>query len=434
MSEVLNRAGGTAAADAAAGQDGRKVLARHDRSQIMTFVADAHTEAALRDGLAELLLETGDMRRGGIRAAITTLQKATTPRILVVDISGEDEPLSALASLSEVVEPDVCVLVIGDIHDITFYREVTRGLGAMEYLAKPLTRDIVARHFGPFVRGQTPTSGAVLGGRMLSITGAQGGAGASLIAANLAWHLGVERNRHTVLLDADLQRGTGAFLLNTPPSPGLQSALESPDRIDALLAERAAQPVAERLHVLASDMPLTSVPAYVDGAAASLMAALRRRYNFIVADVGFTGAAFNRDLFELANQRVVVMLPTLVSIRDGLRLLGMKAGSKQADRSILVINRLGMPGGLQRRQVEETIGVKADVIIPELPKVIANATNLGEPAAAARSAFRTAIIELAGQAAGGGLLDAGKRGVQSAQGEATTGATRSRWRLFGGRK
>lgn len=86
MSEVLNRAGGTAAADAAAGQDGRKVLARHDRSQIMTFVADAHTEAALRDGLAELLLETGDMRRGGIRAAITTLQKATTPRILVVDI------------------------------------------------------------------------------------------------------------------------------------------------------------------------------------------------------------------------------------------------------------------------------------------------------------------------------------------------------------
>ena len=134
MSEVANRDG------AAPTVAPRMAAARHDRPQLMTFLADAHTEAAVRDGLADLLLETADMRRGGIRTAVTALQKITTPRILVVDVSGEDEPLAALASLSEVVEPDVCVLVVGDIHDITFYREVTRGLGAMEYLAKPLTR------------------------------------------------------------------------------------------------------------------------------------------------------------------------------------------------------------------------------------------------------------------------------------------------------
>ena len=428
MSEVVNRPSG-ATAGAADGPDGRTVLARHDRPQIITFVGDAHTEAALRDGLADLLLESADMRRGGIRTAIGTLQKITTPRILVVDVSGEDEPLAALGSLSEVVEPDVCVLVIGDIHDITFYREVTRGLGAMEYLAKPLTRDIVARHFGPFVRGRTPTQGAVVGGRMVSVTGAQGGAGASLVAANLAWHLGVERNRHTVLLDADLHCGTGAFLLNTPPSSGLQSALETPERIDALLAERAAQPVAERLHVLASEAALGVVPGYAEGAASSLMAALRRRYNFIVADVPFTGAAFNRELLDLAHQRVIVLLPALVSIRDGLRLLALKPGALHIERPIVVLNRVGMPGGLQRKQVEETLGVKADVVIPDLPRVVANATNLGEPAAAARSAFRTAILELTGQAASTGLLDAGKRGEQAA------GApTKPRWRLFGGRK
>lgn len=427
MSDVANRSG--AGAGSATGGETRPVVARHDRPQIITFVADAHTEAALRDGLADLLLETADMRRGGIRAAIATLQKVTTPRILVVDVSGEDEPLAALGSLSEVVEPDVCVLVIGDIHDITFYREVTRGLGAMEYLAKPLSRDIVARHFGPFVRGQTPATGVVLGGRVVSVTGAQGGAGASLIAANLAWHLGVERNRHTVLLDADLHRGTGAFLLNTPPSPGLQSALETPERIDALLAERAAQPVSERLHVLASEAALGTTPGYSEGAAASLMAALRRRYNFIVADVPFTGAQFNRDLLDLANQRVIVMLPSLVSIRDALRLLGLKVATKQAERPVLVLNRLGMPGGLLRRQVEETLGAKVDLAIPDLPRVVSNATNLGEPAAAARSALRTAILELTGQVASSGLLDAGKRGSQTAE-----APTRAKWRLFGSRK
>ena len=78
-------------------------------------------------------------------------------------------------------------------------------------------------------------------------------------------------------MDVDLYRGTGAFLLNTQPSPGLQSAIESPERIDSLLAERAATPVSERLHVLASEIGLGAEPNYAAGAAEKLMTALRRR-------------------------------------------------------------------------------------------------------------------------------------------------------------
>ena len=83
----------------------------------------------------------------------------------MVDVSGEDQPLTALGDLAHVVEPDVCVLVIGETNNVDFYREVTRGLGAADYLAKPLTRDNVARHFSAFLRGKTPASQAALGGR-----------------------------------------------------------------------------------------------------------------------------------------------------------------------------------------------------------------------------------------------------------------------------
>jgi len=54
--------------------------------------------------LAEATSETLDIRRGGIRAAIATMQKFATPRVLVVDITGEEQPLSALAELAHVVE------------------------------------------------------------------------------------------------------------------------------------------------------------------------------------------------------------------------------------------------------------------------------------------------------------------------------------------
>jgi pilus assembly protein CpaE len=380
-------------------------LGRHDRPQFIGFVTDAASEAALRDGLADVLAETADIRRGGIRAAVTALAKITTPRILVVDVSGEDEPLASLGALSEVVEPDVCVLVVGDFDDITFYREVTRGLGAMEYVAKPLTRDLVARHFGPVVRGSSPAASVMLGGRVVAVTGAQGGVGTSVIAANLAWHIGVVRRRHTVLIDADLYRGTAAFLLNTAPGPGLKNALETPERIDTLLAERAAQPAGERLHVLASLENLTNPPVYAPRAAETLMDALRRRYNFIVADTPFNGQPFSMDLLGLSHQRVIVMLPTLVSIRDALRLLALPPGPLQVQRAVLVLNRVGMTGGLQRRQVEEALGVKVDVVIPDLPRLVATSATLGEPAAAARGGFRNAIVELARQVASQGLHD-----------------------------
>ncbi len=69
---------------------------RHDRASLQGFVTDADSEAALRAGLGDLLPEVPDIRRGGIRAAYATMQKSSTPKILVVDVSGEDQPLKAL--------------------------------------------------------------------------------------------------------------------------------------------------------------------------------------------------------------------------------------------------------------------------------------------------------------------------------------------------
>ncbi|HLB98859.1 MAG TPA: pilus assembly protein, partial [Acetobacteraceae bacterium] len=124
---------------------------RLDRSRIIAFVGNQETEAALREGLLEAVPQGFEIRRGTVRVAIAALQKMPTPHTLIVDVSGEDQPLSALGGLSSVVEPDVRVLVIGDRDDLNFYRQVTRGLGALEYLYQPLMRDMVARHFGPHI-------------------------------------------------------------------------------------------------------------------------------------------------------------------------------------------------------------------------------------------------------------------------------------------
>ena len=392
---------------------------RHDRPNCIAFVNDGATEAAIQEGLADVMPGGVESRRGGIRAAITALQKSATPRVLIVDLGGEKEPLSALDELSNVVEPNVCVLVVGDLTSLDFYREVTRGVGAMEYIAKPLTREVVARHFGPLAQGRAPTGEAALGGRLLTITGVRGGVGASTIAVNLAWYFGVTARRHTVLLDSDLHFGTASFLLNVPPGRGLSAALQAPERIDSLLAERAAQPVDDRLHVLATQEPLGEMPDVAPRTAELLMQALRRRYNFIVADVPFRPVALNRELLDLAHRRVLVLEPTLASVRDALRLMAMRAGPAQQRRPILVLNRQGLPGGLNRRQFEDALKQKVDVVIPDLPKPLGQAATLGTPAAAVRGPFQAAIKELSNQVAGSRLLDAAEAAVEDSAAQRT---------------
>jgi pilus assembly protein CpaE len=364
------------------------------RVPLMAFVRDAASETVLRDSLFDATPETFEIRRGGIRAAINELQKTGGPRYLIVDVGGEEQPLIALAELAQVVEPDVQVLVIGDLTDLDFYREVTRGLGAREYLPKPITRDRVIRLFAPVVVGQPLATQEVNGGRVVAVTGARGGVGATTIAANLAWHFGVSRNRHTVLLDPNLHTGSAALYIDSSPGPGLRAALEMPDRIDDLFIERAATVMKDRLHVLAGQEPLAQLPTCAPDAAPRLLGALRRRYNFIVVDVPFQPVPLYRDLLELADQRVIILEPMLAGVRDALRLRALYASTAQAP-TVMVLNRDGMPGGMTVEQVESALETKLDLVIPDLPARLAKAANIGSPAVTGRGFFTLRIQEIA---------------------------------------
>jgi pilus assembly protein CpaE len=399
---------------------------RPDRARLVAFVVSQESEAALRDGLQEVLPEGFDIRRANLRAAMAALQKMPTPQTLIVDVSGEDQPLSALGELSEVVEPDVRVLVVGHREDLNFYRQVTRGLGVLEYLYLPITRDMVARHFGPLIRHGAPAPEPILGGRIVTVTGARGGTGASTIAASLAWYYGVEARRHTVLLDADLHRGNAALLLGAKTSPGLRTALEAPERIDELLVERAAQQVSKRLHVLAAEEQLTETLQYTPDAATRPVAALQHRYNLVIIDVPCSPLPIYHDLLMLAHQRVLVMDPTLASVRDMLRLLALPLGPAQPLRGVVVLNRDPTPGGLNRRQLEEGLKMKPDIVIPNMPKVVGHAANMGEAAMAVRGGFRNGMLALAREVAFVQLLD----NAQSSKAPATSRSGRLR-RMLG---
>nr|WP_321983197.1 AAA family ATPase [uncultured Lichenicoccus sp.] len=375
------------------------VAGRAERPSVTAFVSDPATEQLLVEGLSEVMPRGIDVRRMPCRQAIALLRKMPTPRVLIIDVSGEDQPIALLVDLSQVVEPDVRVLVIGDRQDVNFYREITRGLGVLEYLYKPLARSMVARHFGRWINDGAPVSDTAQGGRVISFTGAGGGVGATTIATSLGWHLATDVRRHTLLLDSDLFTGSMALAFGVKGDTGLRTALELPARVDQLFIERSAQPVTDRLSVLSSEEKLSENPDIAPGAVQHLLGILRRRYNFVLVDVPFRAQLLNRDLIELSDQRILVMDPTLRSVRDTLRLLASINTGPQSRHALLVLNRLGQPGTLTLQQVEEAVGQKPDVTIPYLPRVLGQAAIAGKLAVVGKGPFRSAILALAQEAA-----------------------------------
>ena len=366
-----------------------------DRAPLVAFVTDAEADAILRETLLAELGEGAEVRRGDVIAATKSLKRSSTPQALIVDVTGVEQPLSALEELALVVEPDVRVLVIGERQDAAFYRQLTRGLGVLEYLFKPLTQDMVARHLLPYLRqGATPRDMHLRGGRVITVTGVRGGVGATTLAANLAWHLGEEARRHTVLFDGDLHGGAAALLLGARTTNGLRAALEHPERVDELFVERTAQPAGERLHVLAAEeKPLEAVLAQ-PGAAARLMTMLRRRYNFVVVDLPARSGPLAREVLDMAHQRVLVTDATLAGAREMLRFAAIPNAPTQSRRAVTVLNRAGQPGLLTVAQVKEALGEDPDLVVPWLPKVVPGAADLGEPAGLRRGPFRTALLRL----------------------------------------
>jgi pilus assembly protein CpaE len=367
------------------------------REKFVGFVSDEPSAALLRECLEGRISGDNRVHVVDFKASLEILAAMTTPEVVLVDLSGEAQPMNAVMELAEVVHEGTMVLAIGKSQNISFYRTVTKGMGIREYMSKPLSRDTVMCNLLPFIAAPPEAQATARGGRLLAMAGARGGVGATTLATNLAWYIATELRRHTTLLDGMLNTGTVGLHLDLPQSNGLSAVLETPERVDTLLVERCMQDAADRLHVLAGLEPLERTVNYNHESAVKFIQTIRARYNFAVADAGSRLEPFARDLLLNAQQRIIVMDPSMISIRNLERLTGLPGGA----RTLLVLNRAGAPGGLAQSYMERSMGLRFDAVIPELPRIVPRSTQLGTPAATLRGPFRAAVAALAAAAGAG---------------------------------
>jgi pilus assembly protein CpaE len=374
------------------------------RDRFVAFLADDASEKIVQQCVTEMSLPYSSVVRGDITKAINQLSAGRSPLALMVDISGVELPVSQIHHLAEVCEPGVTVVVIGDRNDVGLYRDLINA-GISDYIVKPLTQTLAQSAIDNLLGVNKPVARSPLSqkqGQVVTVMGARGGVGTSTVATNLAWHLANKENRRVALVDLDLYYGSCALMLDIRASGGLREALENPQRVDELFLDRSMLRCGDKLHVLASeeglDVKLTTDPA----ALTPLMTLLRKQFHYVIVDA----PRWQRELMYTAaiqsNTAIIVLDQTAHAIRDAIRLRQYTETSELAHRTVLVLNRVGEQGagGIDQKNLSETLGSGIQVMIPFHPKSAIEAANAGAPVSSLRSPIATAIATLADELGG----------------------------------
>jgi pilus assembly protein CpaE len=217
-------------------------------------------------------------------------------------------------------------------------------------------------------------------GRVITVFSTKGGAGKSVIATNLAVVLAQRSEKPVVLVDADLQFGDIAVMLKLSPQHTVVDAVSALDRLDTpFLRSLLAEHTPSGLLVL----PAPLEPAFADqiGAAemTQIVEMLRRFCSYVVVD---TPAYFNDvvlGLIEISDDVLLVAgmdIPNIKNVKIGLQTLRLL--NTPMEKLKLVLNRANSKVKLDVGEVERTLGVQAEALIPS-DVVVPQAVNKGEP-------------------------------------------------------
>jgi pilus assembly protein CpaE len=216
-------------------------------------------------------------------------------------------------------------------------------------------------------------------GQVITVFSTKGGAGKSVIASNLAVILAIRSEKPVVLIDADLQFGDIAVMLKLSPQHTIVDAVSALDRLDVgFLGNLLAEHGPSGLLVL----PAPLEPAFADQIGAAEMVRiveiLRTFCSFVVID---TPAYFNDvvlGLIEISDDVLLVAgmdIPNIKNVKIGLQTLRLL--NTPMEKLRLVLNRANSKVKLDVGEVERTLGVQADALIPS-DVVVPQSVNKGE--------------------------------------------------------
>ena len=301
------------------------------------------------------------------------------PELLVVELCGGSDQLRQWQHAIEL--HDIACPIIGILDDETdgtdeLLVEAVR-VGFRDFLRRPASAGELA---GVIQRIDNVKPEAAQRGRLLAVVSTKGGVGKSTIAINTAVHAAVTGNQRVLLVDASLQLGVSASLLNLTPTITFADVASMQDRLDATMLREIATQHESGLHVLPAPPSPAEASEIDDTCMSIILGVAKSAYDLVVVDSFPLLDATTLAILDRAEHVCVVtenVVPTLTGTAAMLKTLDqLDIGS---NKRTLVLNRHHKcAGSLSAVDVSEQLSEPVGSVIKHDRRVM-EAANLGRP-------------------------------------------------------
>jgi pilus assembly protein CpaE len=371
-------------------------------ADFVAFVADKETEQVLKRFVLEEAMPHVHIAIGSVDDAIVHLSKLDrSPQFLLVDLHSSAMPLSDLGRLSEVCEPSVQVIALGERNDVGLFRSLLK-LGVRDYLVKPLTVELLKRTLN-VTQGSVNQVSFARTGKAIAFAGARGGVGVTTIALNLARHLTSKTHRRVAYVDLNLSGGSANSMLGLDTNNGLWEVLQNVHRLDPQYLERTLVAKDGRLFILSAEQDFGSKIAADPAAFQRVLALLCDSFHYVFLDVDSARNPLAEAAFDAAKRVYVISDRSVHAARQCIRLLRHIEDRDDSPQTSVVLNNPNMTthGKVQAGDFAEAIGRSALHEFHFEPKSLQIAENLGEtPKEKSPAGFNMSIVRIANDLTG----------------------------------
>jgi pilus assembly protein CpaE len=256
--------------------------------------------------------------------------------------------------------------------------------GADDYIAKPfepkelLARiEVLIRRVGP-KPALEPTAKI---GKVIGVYSLRGGVGVSTLAANLAAGLAQLWDKPTVLVDLVFTAGQSSLFMNIPLKKTWADLVYIPDNdIDIDLLEILLLPHTTGARVLASPARPEQSELITTEKVELVLNILRTYYDYVILDLPHNFSETTLVGLDASDEILALLAPDLASVRNMSITLNTFQSLEISEKSIhVVLNRTFKHHGLARKDIEDALKHKVDLVIPFTPDPLVNAINVGVP-------------------------------------------------------
>lgn len=353
---------------------------------LRVLIADENSESrfAMRRSVERgALMLVGE---AGYGTEAVSLSLESQPDVILLAV---EEPAVRALDTAEAISnalPETPIVIYSSLDDT---ESVRRGMlvGARDYLVVPVEPERVAASVHAALsneeRRQMRQAGqlAEVSGRgtVVTVAGAKGGVGKSVLSVNLAIALRRETNRSVLVIDADTHFGDVATLLDLNPQTTILELVArradiSRGEVRDLVTEHRSG-----VHVLAaSDQEGAWDPCTVEDVQ-RIIQALAELYDYIVIDTSGAVDRFVRTCIESSTLTLMVSSGDVSSVRDTVSASGRLAGwGIQSDRVRYVMNSASDSRGVPPRDLAVALGQELFWVVPHDESVI-ESVQVGVP-------------------------------------------------------